>query len=252
MFTFGFNKKKEKIRAALEVPKHIAIIMDGNGRWAKKRLQPRVMGHKAGMDALQIVTKAASDMGVRVLTVYAFSTENWTRPEKEVKFIMNLPVEFYDKYVPELHANNVKIQMIGDHCRLPEATKDALFKAEEKTKHNTGLILNFALNYGGRDELAQAMRMIAQDILDAKFNPGDIDEKVIADYLYTGVLPAKYRDPDLVIRTSGELRLSNFLPWQTAYSELYFTDIAWPDFDEKALQAAILEYNRRHRRFGGI
>ncbi|TCD45777.1 isoprenyl transferase [Streptococcus sp. X16XC17] len=256
MFRFVFKPekkaKKEKIQTVVEVPKHIAIIMDGNGRWAKKRMQPRVMGHKAGMDALQSVTKAASDMGVKVLTVYAFSTENWTRPEKEVSFIMNLPVEFYDKYVPELHANQVKIQMVGDHSRLPEATKAALFQAEEKTKKNTGLILNFALNYGGRDELTTAMKNIAQDVLDAKLNPGDIDEKVIAKHLYTGTLPVSLRDPDLVIRTSGELRLSNFLPWQTAYSELYFTDIAWPDFDEAALKEAILDYNRRHRRFGGL
>ena len=251
MFTFGFGKK-ESNSIVLEVPKHIAIIMDGNGRWAKKRLQPRVMGHKAGMDALQEVTKAASDMGVKVLTVYAFSTENWSRPEKEVKFIMNLPVEFYDKYVPELHANNVRIQMIGDHSRLPEATLEALHRAEYKTRNNTGLILNFALNYGGRHEITTAVRSIVQDVLDAKFNPGDIDEKMIADNLYTGSLPSKLRDPDLVIRTSGEQRLSNFLPWQIAYSELYFTDVAWPDFNGKMLKEAIIEYNRRLRRFGGI
>lgn len=248
---FGF-RKKEKNEIVLEVPKHIAMIMDGNGRWAKKRMQPRVMGHKAGMDALQKVAKAASDMGVKVLTVYAFSTENWTRPEKEVKFIMNLPVEFYDKYVPELHANNVRIQMIGDHSRLPDATLAALYKAENKTKNNTGLILNFALNYGGRDEITHAVKQLVQDALDAKLNPGDVDESVISDYLYTGILPDKLRDPDLVIRTSGELRLSNFLPWQTAYSELYFTDVAWPDFDEEELKKAIIEYNRRHRRFGGV
>lgn len=251
MITFKF-KKKESIETAIEVPKHIAVIMDGNGRWAKKRMQPRIMGHKAGMDALQKVTKTASDLGVRVLTVYAFSTENWSRPEKEVKFIMNLPVEFYDKYVPELHANNVKIQMIGDYSKLPQATLNALYKAEQKTKNNTGLILNFALNYGGRDEVTRAVKAIAQDVLDAKFNSGDIDEKLIADYLYTGTLSPALRDPDLVIRTSGELRLSNFLPWQSAYSELYFTDVAWPDFDGDALKLAIKEYNRRHRRFGGV
>lgn len=251
MFTFGF-KKKEPLQPAMEVPKHIAIIMDGNGRWAKKRMQPRVMGHKAGMDALQSVTKAAAGMGVKVLTVYAFSTENWSRPEQEVAFIMNLPVEFYDKYVPDLHANNVRIQMIGDHSRLPEATLKALKQAEEKTQRNTGLILNFALNYGGRDEIKRAVQDIAQQVLDAQLNPGDITEEIIAAALYTGSLPADVRDPDLVIRTSGELRLSNFLPWQTAYSELYFTDVAWPDFDAIALQEAITAYNRRHRRFGGV
>lgn len=251
MFGFG-KKKKENWATIVEVPKHIAVIMDGNGRWAQKRMQPRVMGHKAGMDALKRVTIAASDMGVRVLTVYAFSTENWSRPEKEVRFIMNLPVEFYDNYVPELHANNVKIQMIGDHTRLPQETLEALHKAEEKTRHNTGLILNFALNYGGRDEITQAVKVIAQDVLDAKVNPGDITEEMIGQALYTGSLPAEVREPDLVIRTSGELRLSNFLPWQTAYSELYFTDIAWPDFDGEALTKAVVEYNRRHRRFGGV
>jgi len=180
MFYF---KKKEKINIPLQVPKHIGIIMDGNGRWAKKRMQPRVFGHKAGMEALQEVTIAAKEMGVQVLTVYAFSTENWARPEKEVKFIMNLPVEFYDRYVPELHKNNVKIQMIGDVARLPRETYQALLKAEELTKLNTGLILNFALNYGGRADLTQAIRNIAQEVLDAKFNPGDINEEMIGDYL---------------------------------------------------------------------
>ncbi|GGE24399.1 isoprenyl transferase [Streptococcus himalayensis] len=248
---FGF-KKKEKIDLPLQVPKHIGIIMDGNGRWAKKRMQPRVFGHKAGMEALQNVTIAAKNLGVQALTVYAFSTENWKRPEKEVKFIMNLPVEFYERYVPELHKNNVKIQMIGDTNRLPEATYQALCKAEELTKLNTGLILNFALNYGGRAEVTQAIRMIAQDVLDAKFNPGDISEEMVDDYLQTSILPRVLRDPELIIRTSGELRLSNFLPWQSAYSELYFTDTLWPDFDEKALEMAIREYSRRNRRFGAI
>lgn len=251
MFTFNF-KKKDNVEEELDVPKHIAIIMDGNGRWAKKRMQPRIMGHKAGMDTLQRVTKTASDLGVKVLTVYAFSTENWSRPEKEVQFIMNLPVEFYDKYVPDLHANNVKIQMIGEHTKLPEATLEALQKAEKKTENNTGLILNFALNYGGRDEVTRAVKAIAQDVRTGILNDADINEELIADYLYTGTLQPELRDPDLVIRTSGEIRLSNFLPWQTAYSELYFTDVAWPDFDGDALKLAIKEYNRRHRRFGGI
>ena len=177
---------------------------------------------------------------------------NWTRPDQEVKFIMNLPVEFYDNYVPELHANNVKIQMIGETDRLPKPTFEALTKAEELTKNNTGLILNFALNYGGRAEITQAVKLISQDVLDAKINPGDITEELIGNYLFTQHLPKDVRDPDLIIRTSGELRLSNFLPWQGAYSELYFTDTLWPDFDEEALQEAILAYNRRHRRFGGV
>ena len=249
---FGFLKKDKVTETPEMVPAHIGVIMDGNGRWAKKRMQPRVFGHKAGMDALKKVAIAASDMGVKALTVYAFSTENWTRPDQEVKFIMNLPVEFYDKYVPELHQKNMKIQMIGETDRLPKETFDALKKAEELTKLNTGLILNFALNYGGRAEITQAVKLIAQDVLDAKINPGDITEELIGEYLFTGHLPKVLRDPDLIIRTSGELRLSNFLPWQAAYSELYFTDVLWPDFDEVALKEAIVEYNRRNRRFGGV
>ena len=249
---FGFLKKDKATETPTMVPAHIGVIMDGNGRWAKKRMQPRVFGHKAGMDALRKVAIAASDMGVKALTVYAFSTENWTRPDQEVKFIMNLPVEFYDKFVPELHQKNMKIQMIGETDRLPKQTFDALKKAEELTKLNTGLILNFALNYGGRAEITQAVKLIAQDVLDAKVNPGDITEELIGEYLFTGHLPKTLRDPDLIIRTSGELRLSNFLPWQAAYSELYFTDVLWPDFDEEALKEAIAEYNRRNRRFGGV
>ena len=249
---FGFLKKDKATETPTMVPAHIGVIMDGNGRWAKKRTQPRVFGQKAGMDALRKVAIAASDMGVKALTVYAFSTENWTRPDQEVKFIMNLPVEFYDKFVPELHQKNMKIQMIGETDRLPKQTFDALKKAEELTKLNTGLILNFALNYGGRAEITQAVKLIAQDVLDAKINPGDITEELIGEYLFTGHLPKVLRDPDLIIRTSGELRLSNFLPWQAAYSELYFTDVLWPDFDEEALKEAIVEYNRRNRRFGGV
>ena len=205
---FGFKKKEETI--PLKIPKHIGLIMDGNGRWAKKRMQPRVFGHKAGMETLQDVTMKAKDMGVKVLTVYAFSTENWARPEKEVSFIMNLPVEFYERYVPELHRNGVKIQMIGEVNRLPEATLVALRKAEDLTRNNKDLILNFALNYGGRNEIVQAFRAISQQVLDAKLNPNDINEEMIADYLYTSNLPSDLRDPDLIIRTSGEIRLSNF------------------------------------------
>ena len=190
---FKFRKKSHQ-EVLDNIPNHIGIIMDGNGRWAKKRLQPRVMGHKAGMDALQKVTIEASQLGVKVLTVYAFSTENWSRPQDEVKFIMNLPVEFFNKYVPELDKNNVRILTIGDNSRLPKETLDAL---EDK-------------------------------------------------------LPYLYRDPDLIIRTSGELRLSNFLPWQSAYSEFYFTDVFWPDFDQQGLHQAISDYNKRHRRFGGV
>lgn len=249
MLRFKMKSKEETIE---KIPKHIGIIMDGNGRWAKKRLKPRVFGHKAGMDALQEVTIAASQYGVKVLTVYAFSTENWSRPQDEVSFIMNLPVEFFDKYVPELNKNNVRIQMIGETHRLPEATLSALKRAIEATRKNSGLVLNFALNYGGRAEITNAVKLIAQDVLDANLNPGDITEDLIANYLLTDHLPYLYRDPDFIIRTSGELRLSNFLPWQSAYSELYFTPILWPDFKKTAFEEALREYNRRHRRFGGL
>lgn len=249
---FKFGRKAENLPAIDSVPNHIGIIMDGNGRWAKQRMKPRVFGHKAGMDALQTVTIKASELGVKVLTVYAFSTENWTRPEEEVKFIMNLPVEFFDKYVPELHKNNVCVQMIGETDRLPKGTLDALNKAIAVTKNNSGLILNFALNYGGRAEIVSATKRIAQDILEDKLTVEAVTEKLLSQYLTTANLPLSYQDPDLIIRTSGELRLSNFLPWQSAYSEFYFTDVLWPDFKGDELMSAILEFNRRQRRFGGI
>ncbi|HEM9176743.1 TPA: isoprenyl transferase [Streptococcus agalactiae] len=250
MFIF---KRKKQVEMPLEkIPAHIGIIMDGNGRWAKKRLKPRVMGHKAGMDALQEVTIAASGLGVKVLTVYAFSTENWSRPDDEVKFIMNLPVEFFDKYVPELDKNNVRVQVIGDTHKLPKATYDAMQRACLRTKHNSGLVLNFALNYGGRSEITNAIKEIAQDVLEAKLNPDNITEDLVANHLMTNSLPYLYRDPDLIIRTSGELRLSNFLPWQSAYSEFYFTPVLWPDFKKDELHKAIVDYNQRHRRFGSV
>ncbi|MBF0806721.1 MULTISPECIES: isoprenyl transferase [unclassified Streptococcus] len=247
---FGFKKKEEQL--SLVVPKHIGIIMDGNGRWAQKRMQPRAFGHKAGMEALQAVAKAASQMGIRVLTVYAFSTENWSRPEKEVKFIMNLPVEFYDRYIPELHRQGVKIQMIGDVGRLPSETLASLRKAEQLTANNTGMILNFALNYGGRAEIQEAVRVIVEKVQAGIYGIDQITDELIGSHLYTGALPEDWRDPELIIRTSGELRLSNFLPWQSAYSELYFTDTLWPDFTAQSLEEAIEEYNRRNRRFGGV
>lgn len=248
---FKFRKKSHQ-EILDTVPNHIGVIMDGNGRWAKKRLQPRVMGHKAGMDALQEVTIEAAKLGVKVLTVYAFSTENWSRPEDEVKFIMNLPVEFFNKYVPELHKNNVRIVTIGDNSKLPEETLQALEKAVEQTKHNSGLVLNFALNYGGRAEIVAGVQALAKAVESGQLKPEDIDEDMIAKHLMTDKLPYLYRDPDLIIRTSGELRLSNFLTWQSAYSEFYFTDVLWPDFDGAGLRQAISAYNKRHRRFGGL
>lgn len=247
-----FERFKKEGASDIKLPKHVAVIMDGNGRWAKKRLQPRVFGHKAGMDALQEVTLTASQMGIKVLTVYAFSTENWSRPEEEVSFLMKLPVDFFDKYVPELDRNGVNIQVMGELDRLPQATREALERACQQTATNSGLILNFALNYGGRAELTKALQTLAREVQEGKRQPEDLTEAVVADHLMTASLPPAYRDPDLIIRTSGEQRLSNFLPWQAAYSEFYFTDVLWPDFKGPELEEAILDYSRRHRRFGGL
>lgn len=244
--------KKEGHTSEVSLPRHIGIIMDGNGRWAKKRLQPRVMGHKAGMDALQEVTIKAAELGIEVLTVYAFSTENWSRPEDEVNFIMKLPIDFFDKYVPELVGHNVRVQIMGETHRLPKETLKAMERAIAKTATNTGLVLNFALNYGGRSELTLALRAIAEQVASGQLSPSQVSEDLISDYLMTAELPKEIRDPDLIIRTSGEQRLSNFLPWQAAYSEFYFTDVLWPDFRGAELEVAIDDYSNRHRRFGGI
>lgn len=251
---FNSHKKRrpQPILDETAIPAHIAIIMDGNGRWAKKRLQPRVMGHKAGMDTLQTITKEASHLGVKVLTVYAFSTENWKRPEDEVGFLMRLPVEFYDTYVPELHENGVRITVMGELSRLPKETAAALDKANRLTKDNTGLILNFALNYGGRRELMLAMQSLARDVAAGRLEAELLTEDRLSSHLMTAFLGSDLQDPDLIIRTSGERRLSNFLPWQSAYSELYFTDTLWPDFDQAALRDAIYDYQQRKRRFGGL
>jgi undecaprenyl diphosphate synthase len=228
------------------IPQHIAIIMDGNGRWATKKMLPRVAGHKVGMDTVKKITKSASRMGVKVLTLYAFSTENWKRPNDEVSFLMKLPVEFFDKFVPELIAENVKVNVIGYIDQLPEHTQDAVKLAMEQTKDNTGMILNFALNYGSRAEILTAV----QKIVDEK--PEKVTEEMLDEALMTASLPQGLRDPELVIRTSGEERISNFLLWQIAYSELYFTDEFWPDFNEDSLKAAIASFQKRNRRFGGV
>lgn len=251
-FNFKKNKTNELIQLDMErIPKHVAVIMDGNGRWAKKRHLPRIAGHKTGMDTVKTVTMAASDLGIKVLTLYAFSTENWKRPETEVNYLMSLPGTFFDKFVPELIEKNVKVNVMGYIDQLPNETKIAVQNAVEDTKDNTGMILNFALNYGGRAEIVTAMKNIATDASDGKLNVDEITDKTIDQYLMTSNL-APYNDPELLIRTSGEERISNFLLWQIAYSELVFTDILWPDFSENALKDAILNYQKRDRRFGGI
>jgi len=226
------------------IPKHIAIIMDGNGRWAKKQKKPRLFGHNAGMKALHNTVYAASNIGIKVLTVYAFSTENWKRSQEEVSGLMTIAVEYFVKEISELHKNHVKVQIIGDKTGLPLKVQQAAQKAEEKTAQNTGLILNVALNYGGRADIVQAV----QQILKKGFKPEDITEDLISAYLYTAGLP----DPDIMLRTGGELRLSNFMIWQNAYSEFFFDDIWWPDFNEESLLKIIEAYQQRERRFGEV
>jgi undecaprenyl diphosphate synthase len=231
-----------------EIPKHIAIIMDGNGRWAKKRAMPRVAGHHEGMKVVRKITRFANDLGVETLTLYAFSTENWKRPKTEVDFLMKLPEEFLGTFLPELIEENVQVRMIGQKDKLPAHTRRAVEKAMQDTAGNTGLILNFALNYGSRDEMVYAVRNLVTDSKEGRISPEDITEDVISSYLMTKDLP----DPDLLIRTSGEIRISNFMLWQIAYSELWFTDVYWPDFTEEHLLEAIVNFQQRGRRFGGV
>lgn len=230
------------------IPKHIAIIMDGNGRWAAKRALPRFFGHKAGMETLREVLRACSDMSIKILTVYAFSTENWNRPNDEVSYLMNLLIEYMRKEINNLNKNNVRIKILGDLSALPVTTRLEIEKAVSLTYENTGIQFNIALNYGGRAELIKACKRISEEVKEGKITTEDIDEDLISSYLFT----AGDYDPDLVIRTSGEKRLSNFLLWQSAYSELVFVDVMWPDFDKTQLKKAIIEYQSRERRFGVI
>ncbi|EGO8274021.1 isoprenyl transferase [Enterococcus faecalis] len=235
-----------------QIPQHIAIIMDGNGRWAQNRRLPRIAGHKEGMDTVKKITKHASHLGVKVLTLYAFSTENWKRPTDEVNFLMQLPVDFFDTFVPELIKENVKVNVMGYQESLPSHTQDAVKRAIEQTKDNTGMVLNFALNYGARAELLTAMKQIAAEVSEKTYTADEITEETIADHLMTGFLPTELRDPELLIRTSGEERISNFLLWQIAYSELFFTKALWPDFSGDTLETAIASFQNRNRRFGGL
>jgi undecaprenyl diphosphate synthase len=230
------------------IPEHIAIIMDGNGRWAKRRGLPRVAGHRAGMKTVRGITRAADELGVKILTLYAFSTENWKRPRDEVEYLMKLPQEFLLTELKELIDRNVQVRILGNQDQLPSHTVKAVLEVQERTKHNTGLILNFALNYGSRDEMMYAIREIAQKVKSGKLEIDDITEETMGNHLFTRDLP----DPDLLIRTSGEVRLSNFMLWQVAYSELWFTDVYWPDFSREDLMEAIYEFQHRNRRFGAL
>lgn len=230
------------------IPSHIAIIMDGNGRWAKNRAMPRIAGHHEGMQTVRRIARVADDVGIKVLTLYAFSTENWKRPLKEVEYLMSLPQMFLNSFMPELMERKIRVQMIGDREGLPANTKAALDEAIEKTKNNTGLILNFAMNYGSRAEIVKAMKDIMIEVNDGKLTLDAIDENLIDQYLMTSQLP----EPDLLIRTSGEVRLSNFMLWQLAYTEFWFTDKLWPDFDHETFMEAIAAYQKRNRRYGGL
>lgn len=250
---FPFFSKKEKNVSnqhiqLKNVPSHVAVIMDGNGRWAKKRGFPRVAGHKEGMEATQRAVRAATKYNIKILTLFAFSTENWKRPNYEVNFLMKLPKEFLHIYLPELIEKNVRVETIGELSALPDFTKEAIEDAKEKTKDNDGLLLNFAINYGARFEIIQAVRKMIRDKNLSIYNLDEIDEEVFSNYLYTKGLS----DPDLLIRTSGEKRLSNFLLWQCAYSEFWFTDTLWPDFTEDDFYEALINFQKRKRRYGGI
>ncbi|MEA4962728.1 Isoprenyl transferase [bioreactor metagenome] len=231
------------------LPEHIALIMDGNGRWAKQRGLPRSLGHKAGVEALREIVTYCSDIGIKILTVFAFSTENWARPAEEVDYLINiLLVEFMKKEINELNRNNVRIKILGDIEELPSSTKKQIYESTEITKHNTGLQFNIALNYGGRNEIIDAVKKIVRMTLSGEIDQSNIDEDLLSSYLYT----SGDKDPDLIIRTSGEKRISNFLLWQGAYSELYFSEVLWPDFKKENLIEAIDEYEKRDRRFGGV
>ena len=248
VFKINKNKNNDMVLDKNNIPKHIAIIMDGNGRWAKKRKLPRTMGHKAGVETIRKIVREAQDIGVKYLTLYAFSTENWKRPQEEVSALMKLLIQYLKSELGELNRNGVSIRISGDITKLPKEAQNEIEDAIIKTKDNTGIVLNIAFNYGGRDEIIRAVKLIGKDLLDSKFDLDTIDEKVFESYLYTANMP----DPDLIIRPSGEKRISNFLLWQCAYSEFCYSNIFWPDFTEKNLHEAICEYQNRDRRYGGV
>ncbi|HAM81881.1 isoprenyl transferase [Ornithinibacillus bavariensis] len=224
-----------------EIPNHVAIIMDGNGRWGKSRGLTRSEGHYAGSQTMEKIIDASAELGIKILTLYAFSTENWKRPKDEVNYLMNLPIKFFNQKLPEFMRRNIKIHISGDVDNLPKGTRDAVVKAMEKTKSNTGLIVNFALNYSSRKEILQAICHVIQDAENKLISLDDMDENAFQKYLYTKNLP----DPDIVIRTGGEKRVSNFLLWQSSMSDLYFVDVLFPDFTREMLIKAIHDVNKR-------
>ncbi len=232
--------------AKYEPPKHVALIMDGNGRWAKKRLFNRTKGHREGAESVDVVTETARRIGIKVLTLYAFSTENWSRPEKEVSFLMKLLEDYLKNKKDTLIKNDIRLNIIGQIERLPENVRNAAEDVMKATAKSSGMVLNLALSYGGRQEILKSVKEFVQKGINKEINPEDITEELFASSLYTKDMP----EPELIIRTSGEQRLSNYLLWQSAYSELYFTDTYWPDFREEAFINALCDFSSRERRYG--
>ncbi len=232
----------------MKIPNHVAIILDGNGRWAKSKGMPRNYGHTVGAKNVETVCRAADELGIKYLTLYAFSTENWNRPQNEVNALMKLLEGYLKTCIKTADKNNMRVRVIGEITRLSNAFQQRIHELEIASASNTGLNLTIAINYGSRDEILRAVRHMVEDAREGKLETKDIDENVFSSYLDTRELP----DPDLLIRTSGEQRLSNYLLWQLAYSEFYFTDVPWPDFHKKELELAIEAYNKRDRRFGGL
>ncbi len=230
------------------IPEHVAIIMDGNGRWAKKRFLPRTAGHQEGMKRVIDIVEIAEKLNIKYLSLYAFSTENWKRPKEEIEGLMKLLVRYIEIELERIHKNNIKIQTMGDLSKLPKIPREEVERAIKLTKNNTKMILNIGLNYGGKDEIVRAVKNILEDIKMGNINEEDINTETFSNYLYTKGLP----EPDLLIRPSGEQRLSNFMLYQMAYTEFWFSDVLWPDFKEKDLYRAIIDYQKRNRRFGGI
>ncbi|NLJ79176.1 MAG: isoprenyl transferase [Tissierellia bacterium] len=230
------------------LPGHVAIIMDGNGRWARDRSLPRSAGHQEGMRRVVDIVEAANAIGIKYLSLYAFSTENWKRPKKEIDILMNILILYIKNELGKIHKNNIKIRVMGDIGPLPRLPRVEVKKAIEKTRANSGMVLNIGLNYGGRNEIVRGVKDIVRDVKLGKVDEDDIDVDLIARYLYTGDMP----DPDLLIRPSGEIRVSNFMLYQIAYTEFWFSNIYWPDFTEEYLYAAIIDYQNRDRRFGGL
>ncbi|WP_128894208.1 isoprenyl transferase [Longirhabdus pacifica] len=238
----------EQVKSNGSIPSHIAIIMDGNGRWAKRRGLPRSAGHRSGMKNVKHIAQAANKIGVDVLTLYTFSTENWKRPQDEVDYLMKLPEQFFEIEIKELEENNVQVQMIGDMEGLPDHTLKPIQQSIERTKNNTGMILNFAVNYGSRTEMVAAIKQLAKKVKEEEMELEQINEEYVSLHLQTKDLP----DPDLLIRTSGEQRISNFLLWQLAYTEFSFSPLYWPDYKEQHLYEAIEQFQTRGRRYGGL